>query len=153
MEKYSVAILMNPQFKDEKFIIVTDPRRLKQILSGFIENALRYTNKGVVEFGYFVNKDKQIQFHIADSGQGELAKAGQLLLENFNRINNSGGAGANEVYTGLRIAKGVVDAMGGNIWVENNAFNGSTFHLTIPYIATRNNQRQIQFETEFRRVI
>ena len=153
MEKYSVAILMNNQFKDQSVKIVTDIHRLKQILAGFIENALKFTNKGIVEFGCHTNDDQLLQFYIADSGQGGLAKAGQLLLENFNRTRMNGNSPSSEVNPGLGIAKGVIEALGGNIWVEQNSFNGSTFYLTIPYLPTKNNEVHLKFEPVFKRGI
>jgi signal transduction histidine kinase len=153
MEKYSVALLMTNQFKDQSFKIISDQQRLKQILSGLIDNALRFTCKGVVEFGYYVNQDQFIQFYISDSGQGGIAKAGQLLLENFNRIGLNGGSGSGELSPGLKMTKGVIDALGGHIWVENNSFNGSTFFLTIPLIPSGMNQVHVQFEPLFKRVI
>jgi len=133
--------------------VVTDIHRLKQILSGFIDNALRFTNKGIVEFGYQVNEGKLIQFHISDSGQGGLAKAAQLILENFKGINLCGGSANSELNPGLRMAKGIIEALGGNIWVENNRFNGSTFFLTIPLVPGKINQMHLQFEPVLKRVI
>jgi K+-sensing histidine kinase KdpD len=153
MEKSSVAILMNNQFKEQGFQILTDASRLKQILSGLIDNALRFTSRGIVEFGYHVNQDRFIQFHVSDSGQGGLAKAGQLLLENFNRMSLNATGSHNELSPGLRMAKGVIEALGGNIWVENNTFNGSTFFLTVPFVPAKMNQVQIEFEPVFKRVI
>ena len=153
MEKYSVAILMNNQVKEQGFQIITDGGRLKQILSCLIDNALRFTCKGIVEFGYHVTKDRFLQFYISDSGQGGLAKAGQLLLENFNRISLKGTSNQNELTPGLRMAKGVIEALGGSIWVENNAFNGSSFYLSIPYVPSKMSQVHIDFEPEFKRVI
>jgi signal transduction histidine kinase len=153
MEKYSVALLMNNQFKAQKVNIITDIQRLKQVLSGFIENALRFTNKGIVEFGYHLTNDSQLQFFISDSGQGGLAKAGQLLFENFNRTNTRGSSANSELNPGLGIAKGIVEALGGTIWVENNSFNGSTFFLSIPCTPEKLRDVRIQFEPVLKRVI
>jgi signal transduction histidine kinase len=153
MEKFSVAILMNSQFKDQSFKVVTDVHRLKQVLSGFIDNALRFTSKGIVEFGYQVTEGRLIQFYISDSGQGGLAKAAQLLLENFKGINLSGSSANPELNPGLRIAKGIIEALGGNIWVENNRFSGSTFFLTIPLVPGKINQVHLQYEPALKRVI
>jgi signal transduction histidine kinase len=153
MEKYSVAILMNNQFRDQSFKIVTDANRIKQILSGFIGNALRFTSKGIVEFGYHTEGEKLIRFYISDSGQGGLAKAGQLLLENFNRLNVNGNSANTELNAGLRIAKGVIEALGGNIWVENNRYNGSTIFLTIQCNPSLINRLNFPFEPALKRVI
>jgi K+-sensing histidine kinase KdpD len=153
MEKSSIALLMNTQFKDQGFQILTDASRLKQILSGLIENALRFTFRGIVEFGYHVNEDRFIQFYVSDSGQGGVAKAGQLLLENFNRMSFNNSSWHNELNPGLRMAKGVIEALGGNIYVENNSFNGSTFFITIPFVPSQMNQVHLNFEPAFKRVI
>lgn len=153
MEKYAVALLMNCQFKEQGFQIITDAPRLKQILFGLVDNALKFTTKGIVEFGYHLTDRGYIELFISDSGQGGIAKAGQLLFENFNRIRLTGTYNPNELGPGLRMAKGVIEALGGDIWVKNNSFNGSTFFLTIPFIPAKMNQVHLDFEPEFKRVI
>jgi signal transduction histidine kinase len=153
MEKYSVAILLNSEIRDTEYCIQTDPLRLKQVLNGLIGNALKFTNKGVVEFGYFLKEEATIQFYVSDSGEGGLAKAGQLLLENFSRIGYNGSGNNLELGMGLRISKGIVEAMGGKIWVEPNNLNGSTFSFTIPHSPAKKNTRALEYSSELKQVI
>ena len=153
MEKYSVALLMNTEFKDQNFFISTDPLRLKQILSGLIGNALKFTNKGVVEFGYYIADELSLNFYVSDSGQGGLAKAGQLLLDNFTRSGNQMNGLNHESVLGLRVSKAIIEEMGGRIWVEPNAINGSTFSFTIPLNPVKKNIRNLEFIPNFKQVI
>jgi PAS domain S-box-containing protein len=109
----------------------TDGNRLVQILSNLIENALKFTKKGIVEFGY-TSSNNLLRFFVKDSGHGIAPSDHKLIFERFSQ--------ANQVHTfasgtglGLSIVKGIVDLLGGEIWVESEINKGATFYFTIPY--------------------
>ncbi|MEQ8546816.1 MAG: ATP-binding protein [Cyclobacteriaceae bacterium] len=125
-----ISIKISKGLSDEKCVITTDEQRLLQILSNLIENALKFTTKGTVEFGY-VAKNDQLQFYVKDSGIGIKFAEQQLIFKRFEQAkqNNSklyGGTGL-----GLSIVKGLVELLSGEIWVESEFNNGSTFYFTI----------------------
>ena len=69
--KKDIHFSMHKGSRIKDFTIITDPVRLKQVLYNIIENAIKFTTKGFVEFGYTINeKNNEIQFHIIDSGIG-----------------------------------------------------------------------------------
>ena len=152
-EKYGVAFLVNKEFKDEEFWIFTDRARLIQVLTGLIENALKFTSKGVVEFGYYITEEISLHFYVADSGQGGLARAGQLLLENFNGNPGHIDGMSEESPLGIKISKAIIEAMDGKIWVEPNSMKGSTFCFTIPLRSTKKNIREVDFTSRLKKVI
>ncbi|MBE0654415.1 MAG: hypothetical protein IH594_11490 [Bacteroidales bacterium] len=115
-------------------MIYSDSYRLNQILSNLMHNALKFTSKGVIEFGYKVLADKaKIHFFVKDSGKGVLFEKAQSIFDKFEKLEeehtkNEGGIGL-----GLTLAKGLIELLGGEIWFENNEFKGTTFHFTVDY--------------------
>lgn len=116
--------------------IYTDPFRLKQILSNLIDNAIKFTERGYVEFGYSVileAKKPRIRFYVRDSGIGIPEEKQKLVFNRFRQIEDShtrrfGGTGL-----GLTISKKLVELLGGDLKVESHEGEGSTFFFTIPF--------------------
>jgi len=112
--------------------IISDELRLKQILTNLISNALKFTDKGSVEFGYWV-KGEELEFFVNDTGIGIPQNITKQIFERFRQADDSntrefGGAGL-----GLSISKQLVEMLGGKIWVESELNKGSTFRFMIPY--------------------
>lgn len=145
MEKDNLALLLNRSVKSERFMIYTDGYRLNQILSSLLHNALKFTSKGLIEFGYEVKESQgKIEFFVKDTGKGVLFEKAQSIFEKFEKLEedystNEGGLGL-----GLTLAKGLVKLLGGNIWLESNIFNGTTFLFTIDYTLDTNMTEQNQ---------
>ena len=106
-----------------------------------MSNAFKYTEKGIIEFGYEVEEEEneKITFFVRDSGKGVLLEKSKQIFESFEKgdeyeygKNMDSGVGL-----GLTLSKGIIGLMGGNIWVEDNTFLGSTFKFSIPYKAVR----------------
>ncbi len=153
MEKYSVVLLMDSPENSEPFWIIADPLRLRQVLAGLIGNALKLSRKGIVEFGYVVTGESDLRFYVSDSGQGGLAKAGQLLLENYSRTGYPLRSLTNDSGFGLNVIKAIIDAMRGRVWVEPNTLNGSTFSISFPLHQTKRNIRTADIGRNLRKVI
>ncbi|MCX7986824.1 MAG: PAS domain S-box protein [Bacteroidales bacterium] len=116
---------------DEEAIVLADPLRLKQILNNLISNAFKFTEKGSITVGYSVDKD-MIVFYVADTGIGIPENKREEIFQRFTQADVSltrryGGSGL-----GLAISKGLVELMGGKIWVESTEGIGSKFYFTIP---------------------
>ncbi|TXE12823.1 response regulator [Seonamhaeicola algicola] len=117
------------QHKD--LIILTDPQRLQQILSNLLNNALKFSNKGEISFGFTVEKNN-INFFVKDQGIG-IQKSKQMeIFERFKQVNYNDNANYGGTGLGLAICKGLVTLLGGDITV-NSEFNvGTTFKFYIP---------------------
>ncbi|MFO7657368.1 MAG: tetratricopeptide repeat protein [Bacteroidales bacterium] len=129
--KECIELILNPSCYKNSVSICTDPYRLKQILSNLLENALKYTREGNVEFGFEVS-GLNILFYIRDTGIGIHSSKFDYIFERFSQISNStekqfGGTGL-----GLAITKNLVELMRGKIWLESELNKGTTFYLTIP---------------------
>jgi len=120
----------------QKVIVHTDYNRIKQIFRNLISNAIKFTDKGSIEFGYYLEKiDKitQIKFYIKDTGIGIPEEKVDLVFESFRQVHQTksriyGGTGL-----GLAISKKLVELLGGKIWVESTFGKGSTFYFSMPY--------------------
>jgi signal transduction histidine kinase len=112
--------------------IITDELKLKKILSNIISNAIKFTDKGHITYGYSV-KDNELEFFTEDTGIGIPDDFKETLFSMFRKAEN----GSERLYEGLgiglSICKGNLDVMNGKMWVESSRGNGSRFFFKIPY--------------------
>jgi CheY-like chemotaxis protein len=131
-----IKISLHLDNKDDDFTLITDPTRFNQIVSNLVNNAIKFTEKGSIEFGYSINSklanNDEILFFVKDNGIGIPKEKQELIFERFRQVDDSynkkyGGTGL-----GLAITKSLVDSLGGRIWVESETGKGSTFYFTLP---------------------
>jgi PAS domain S-box-containing protein len=132
-DKSRVRIMTKKSFPDEKSFIRTDPTRLRQVLTNLVGNAIKFTHKGFIEFGYMLEDSKTLLFYVKDTGIGIEEEKLQLIFERFMQADSSpsrkyGGSGL-----GLAISKGLVELLNGKMWAESVLNEGSTFYFTIPF--------------------
>ena len=117
--------------------LIGDPVRIRQIISNLLGNAIKFTDKGYVmltvglEPGPRHGNDVMLRISVTDSGVGIPPEAQQRIFEKFTQADASttrkfGGTGL-----GLAISKQLVGMMGGDIGVESDPGNGSTFWVTV----------------------
>ncbi len=109
-----------------------DRDRLQQVFSNLLENAIKYSypnNK--IEIYAEVN-NSVLRFWIKDEGVGIPEEAFDLIFEKFNQLDNYPDHTERGYGLGLSIAKEIVVASGGRIWVDSKVGEGSTFYITIP---------------------
>lgn len=124
--------------------IITDEVKLKQILTNLITNAIKYTKKGYVVFGYGIDPGHTtIEFTIKDSGIGIEKHYHELIFDRFHRIDNDFTIEAGGLGLGLAISKAYVEMLGGSIDIESNPEGGTIFSFTIPleYSAVADGQK------------
>lgn len=133
-EKEHINIRLLNLNDGETNILYTDGLRLRQVLVNLISNALKFTEKGFVEFG-FVNRseERQIEFFVRDTGIGIPADKQDIIFERFRQIQEGSTRKYGGTGIGLYISKNVVNLLGGDIWFESTCGAGTTFHFTIPY--------------------
>ena len=113
----------------------TDSVRLKQIINNLLDNAFKFTTKGLIEFGCEPASDpRKILFFVKDTGIGIPREKQKLVFDPFRQAEDLiltrqyGGVGL-----GLSIVKGVVELMNGEIWLESERNKGTKFFFTLPY--------------------
>lgn len=113
--------------------ILTDETKLKQIIVNLITNAVKFTEKGFVSFGYSINKEKDVlEFTIQDSGSGISEDHMKIIFDRFRRIEDNATTEMTGLGLGLSITKAYVEMLGGEINVESTMGIGSVFTFTIP---------------------
>ncbi len=109
-----------------------DQQQLSWVITNLVSNALRYTPAdGVVTIHSDIAGDS-VRVSVSDSGRGIPADAIEVIFDKFVQVKQSADATPGSVGLGLAIAKEVVEAHGGKIWVESSVGQGSTFFFTIP---------------------
>ena len=113
--------------------ILTDPMRLEQILFNLLDNALKFTERGTISFGYGL-ENSILTFYVKDTGIGLNEKQKELLFEKFTKSTTTNEKLYQGIGLGLSICNSLVEMLGGNIWVESEINVGTKFYFTIPYI-------------------
>ena len=111
--------------------IYTDKNRFTQVISNFINNALKFTQQGSITLGYEQVPHQKIKFYVRDTGMGIPEEKQKSVFERFVKLNTFvQGTGL-----GLSICKSIVSQMGGEIGVDSTEGVGSCFWFTHPYHA------------------
>ncbi len=117
--------------KDEPVIIITDGYKLFQSITNLVGNAVKFTEKGTVEFGFCV-KDEKIQFFICDTGIGIGKEHKPHIFNPFYQAESSSTQRYDGTGLGLSIAKAYIELLGGQIWYSSEVGVGSIFCFSIP---------------------
>ena len=128
-QKKSIELTYLPQL--EHCVIESDLNKINQILSNLIRNAIKFTEKGNIEFGFTLQQN-QLTFFIHDTGIGIHPELQGVIFERFRQANISAYKAEEGIGLGLSICKSFVEMLGGTIWVDSELDKGSTFYFTIP---------------------
>ena len=127
--------------------ILTDEIKLKQVIVNLISNAIKYTEKGKVTFGYQINeKDKTIEFSVKDTGLGIDEENLKVIFDRFRRIEDEFSVELSGLGLGLAISKAYIEMLGGTIRVSSKIKVGSEFIFTIPLIYDESSPVQNQID-------
>lgn len=145
--KQLTFILKKPQpIYDYK--VNTDGELFGKILHQLIDNAIKFTSHGQVTIGY-EKKENEFHFFVKDSGIGISEESKKRIFGNFHQEDNADTRQYQGTGIGLSIAKGLIELLGGNIWLESEKGKGSTFHFTLPSNLQKQNQLQDSMEHNY----
>lgn len=147
VKKSQIDLRVSKPEGGKQYLIFSDPYRLKQILSNLLDNAIKFTHHGFVQIGYSIieaGEDKKIKFYVRDSGIGILPENTDIIFNRFRQVDEShtrefGGTGL-----GLTISKKLTGLLGGELKVESQFGQGSTFYFFIPYKPVTDKARGIK---------
>lgn len=124
-----VELILEEPFQE--CYIYTDKNRFTQVISNFINNALKFTQQGSITLGYEQVSHQKIKFYVRDTGMEIPEEKQKSVFERFVKLNTFvQGTGL-----GLSICKSIVSQMGGEIGVDSTEGVGSCFWFTHPYHA------------------
>lgn len=128
-----LELLLSIPGQSDNLSINTDPEIFQKIITHLLNNAIKFTEKGSVNYGYIIHEG-EIEFFVKDTGIGIEKESIHNIFDNFvkedlgpSRLTEGSGLG-------LSIAKGMVEIIGGNIRVESEIGVGSCFFFTIPLL-------------------
>lgn len=108
--------------------VQTERNRLLQVMNNLLTNAVKFTSEGSITFGYEI-KGQELYFYVTDTGCGIPADKKETVFERFVKLNSF----AQGTGLGLSICQTIVNHMGGQIGVESEEGQGTTFWFTLPY--------------------
>jgi len=131
LKKSELSIRYQPH--PSPLIIKQDEYKIIQILQNLVYNALKFTKEGMVQFGIEKCSEQRIHFFVSDTGIGIKTVNQQSIFERFRQIDDASTRSHGGNGLGLAIVKGLIDLLGGEIYLESEYGKGTTFRFWIPY--------------------
>lgn len=125
----------------------SDENRFKQIFFNLLDNAIKFSHKGEIDFGISEIKNNQIHFYVKDTGIGIPEAKKSIVFERFRQVEET----SNRLYggtgLGLAIVKEIVNVLDGEIWFDSEVKKGTCFYITLPYKDEANTNTSDRNET------
>jgi CheY-like chemotaxis protein len=106
--------------------------RLRQVFQNLIDNAIKFTEKGKVQFGFEILPDR-VKFFVSDTGIGIKEDDFDKIFSSFNKLETGTAKLYRGAGLGLAISKKIVEMLGGDIWLSSKTGSGTSFFFTIPF--------------------
>lgn len=124
------TITLDIQVQDSR--IVADKLRISQVIGNIMDNAIRFSPQGRQVIVVLKEQNNEYLVSITDQGIGVSPEYIDHIFERFYRVRNTASRQYSGIGLGLFVARAIVEAHGGHIWVESNEGLGSTFSFTLP---------------------
>jgi signal transduction histidine kinase len=111
-----------------------DPERIKQVMNNLLSNALKFVAESGSIIVSTVKAGKFVQITVADTGEGVTDSDKNILFHKFVQVHSHNHTKERGTGLGLYISKGIIEASGGKIWIEDNKPAGSKFIFTLPLV-------------------
>ncbi len=132
--KERIALILDDSGFIDSCVTYVDPMRLRQVLDNLIGNAIKFTEKGFIRFGYRQSVSGMLEFAVEDSGIGLAKSQLEVIFERFRQAELSNSRQYGGTGLGLTISRSLVQLMGGDMRVEAIEGAGSSFYFTIMYL-------------------
>ena len=130
-EEKTLSLVCHKPLEDDQSYIVSDRTKLTQVMTNLVNNAIKYTHQGKVEFGYHPEKEG-LRFYVSDTGIGVPKKLQAKIFERFRQAELSHTREYEGAGLGLSISKAYIEMLGGSMGVDSTPGEGSTFYFTLP---------------------
>ena len=125
----AVDLILNLDVED--IVMATDENRLRQIMMNLLNNAIKFTEEGSIEFGCHRLDNDEVEFFVADTGIGIEPEKSRIIFDRFRQIDETNSRKYGGTGLGLAICKQLTRLLGGTMWVESKVGDGSKFIFTI----------------------
>lgn len=127
-----LAFSFTTHLDDADAKVLTDETKIIQVFSNLLNNALRFTRQGRIEFGY-VLRGETIEFFVSDTGIGIAPEYQQKVFDRFFQVETPSSKQFSGTGLGLSISKAYIELLGGKIWLISTPGEGSLFCFSIPF--------------------
>ena len=127
-----IQLVFRPDTQWLSCYVTADRSKINQVLTNLFKNAVKFTHKGTIEFGYKVENEKNLVFYIKDTGIGIPKEKQSIIFDFFRQGDDSYTRGYGGIGVGLAIAKKITEILKGELSVVSELEQGSTFFLSIP---------------------
>lgn len=131
-DKKKIQILLKERLSENEDLMITDQTKLQQILNNLIKNAIKFTPKGQINLGVYLNNN-DIIFYVEDTGIGITPEFQERIFERFYQEEREDGHFNEGTGLGLSISRALIEKMGGKLWLKSEPGAGSTFSFSHPY--------------------
>ena len=132
--KSHIELILDDSGFIDNCVIYVDTVRLRQVFNNLISNAVKFTEKGYIRFGYRQSTPSQLEFVVEDTGVGLPLDQQEIIFERFRQADLGNNRHYGGTGLGLTISRSLIHLKGGKIWVESNKGAGTSFYFTIPYL-------------------
>ena len=130
MEKKQIGFFVN-SIKDQT--IYSDEYRLRQVMDNLIRNALDFVSENTGKITIDISSDfENVTFSVQDNGIGISEENQKNVFKKFFQVNSTAKRSHGGTGLGLMICKGIVEELGGKIWLKSETGKGTTFYFQIP---------------------
>ena len=135
VEHKGMQLVFKNSLLSKESIIQTDREKVFAILTNLIKNAIKYSDKGTIEFGYNLKSKEpaELEFFVMDNGIGIPKDRQEAIFARFIQADIGDKRAFDGAGLGLAITKSYVEMLGGKIWVDSEQGKGSIFYFTLPY--------------------
>lgn len=130
--KLNVKIDFINLLKDNKRMVMADRNLIKQVLFNLLDNSFKFTFKGLIFFGCEEDAKNNIRFFVKDTGIGISKKDFNSIFKSFSQLVDADNNKNKGIGLGLSISKGLVEKLGGELYVESEIDSGSCFSFILP---------------------
>lgn len=120
------------QFPEERLLVMGDEHRLTQVFDNLLGNAIKFSPNGGQIVVRIESVRSAVRASVSDQGIGIPKEEQKRIFDRFYQVDGSGGRRFGGSGLGLAIVKNIVEAHGGEVWVESEPGKGSTFYVSIP---------------------
>lgn len=119
-----------PQGNPENISLYSDFYMLKKVLNSLLNNAIKFTEKGFIDYGYVISNNN-IVFFVKDTGPGIPDDKKETIFESFRQLDETVTRRYEGIGLGLTVCKRIADVLGAKLWVESEQGMGSVFYFKL----------------------